>query len=150
MCIICDCFILGNDPRRYLRGNDIKKHKHRIGVESYEKYYKTKLDKELVEQYHVPNLPGLLLSPRSQNNDKGYDTCLACSEGMQQNHIPKNNPPKFAIANGFVIGSFPEVFLYIGKDGKEVRTEIDIEEDDKDVLRTFLAPIRPYGFVTAF
>jgi hypothetical protein len=31
-----------------------------------------------------------------------------------------------------------------------VRTKIDIEEDVNDVLRAFLAPIRPYGFVTAF
>jgi len=150
VCVICDCFILGNDSIRHLRGNDIKKHKHRIGVESYEKYYETKLDKELVEQYHVPNLPGLLLSPRSRKTDKGYETCLTCCEGMQRNNIPKKNPPKYAIANGFVIGSFPKFFSYIDKDGEEVRTKIDIEEDVNDVLRAFLAPIRPYGFVTAF
>ena len=150
VCVICDCFILGTDSIRYLRGNDIKQHKHRIGVESYEKYYKTKLDKELVKQYHVPNMPGLLLSPRSRKIDKGYETCLACCEGMQRNHIIKETPPKFAIANGFVIGSFPEIFSYIDKDGNEVRTEINVEEDVNDVLRAFLAPIRPYGFVTAF
>ena len=150
VCVICDCFILGTDFLRHLRGNDIKIHKHRIGVESYEKYYKTNLDKELVKQYHVPNLPGLLLSPRSRKTDKGYGTCLACCEGMQGNHISKKNPPKFAIANGFVIGSFPEVFSYIDKDGNEVRAEVNVEEDANDVLRAFLAPIRPYGFVTAF
>ena len=150
MCIICDFFILGNDSIRHLRGTDIKKHKHRNGVESYEKYYKTKFDKELLEQYHVLNLLGLLLSPRSWKTDKGYDTCLACSEGMQRNHIPKNNSPKFAIANGFVIKIFLEVLLYIDKDDKEGGTEIDIDEDVNDVLWAFLVPIRPYGFVTAF
>ena len=31
-----------------------------------------------------------------------------------------------------------------------MRTKIDIEQDVNDVLRALLAPIRPYGFVTAF
>ena len=62
----------------------------------------------------------------------------------------KKGPQKFAIANGFVVGSFPEVFSYTDKHGNAVRTKIDIEQDVNDVLRALLAPIRPYGFVTAF
>ena len=46
---------------------------------------------------------------------------------------------------------FPEVFLYTEKKhGIEVRTEIDSEQDVNDVLRALVAPIGPYGFVTAF
>ena len=115
MCIICDCFIIGNDPIRHLRGNDIKHHNHRIGVESYQKWYKTTLDEGLVEKYHVPGLTGLLLSPRSRKTDKRYVPCAAYCDEMQQNHIKRNTPPKFAIANGFVIGSFQEVFSYTDK-----------------------------------
>ena len=74
VCIVCNCFIIRTESIRYLRANAIKKHKHRIRVESYETYYKTKLHKELIEQYHVPNLPGLLLSPRSKKTQKGYVT----------------------------------------------------------------------------
>jgi hypothetical protein len=43
VCIICDCFIIGNDSIRYLRGKVIKKHLHRIDVASYQEYYKTVL-----------------------------------------------------------------------------------------------------------
>ena len=34
VCIVCDCFIIGTESIRYLRTNAIKKHNHRIGVES--------------------------------------------------------------------------------------------------------------------
>ena len=49
VCIVCDCFIIGIESIRYLHANAIKKHKHQIGVELYETYYKTKLHKELIE-----------------------------------------------------------------------------------------------------
>ncbi len=55
-------------------------------------------------------------------------------------------PPKFAIANGFVIGSFPQRIEFYSKDGnKQVRT---IEDDDlSDLVKAILAPIRQYGSV---
>jgi hypothetical protein len=52
---------------------------------------------------------------------------------MQQVHIKQKGPFEFAIANDFVIGSFPEVFLYTNKHGIGVRTDIDIEQDMNDV-----------------
>ena len=71
-------------------------------------------------------------------------------KGCSESTFQKPKPPTFGIVTGFVIGSFPEVFSYIDKNGNEVRTKIDIEEDVNDVLWALLAPIRPFRFVTAF
>ena len=56
----------------------------------------------------------------------------------------KEYPPKFAIANGSVIGSFPQRIKFSSKDGeKQVRT---INEDDfLDLVKAILAPIKPCG-----
>ncbi len=49
-------------------------------------------------------------------------------------------PPKFAIANGFVIGSFPQKNEFYSKDGnKQVRTIKD--NDLTDLVKAILAPI---------
>ena len=47
---------------------------------------------------------------------------------MQQVDIKLKGPPKFAITNGFVIGSFPEVFSYTDKHDKKVRTKVDLNK----------------------
>ena len=67
VCIIWDGIIHGTTPLRYLKRDQIRKHKHRLSVESYEKYYKTSLPTSLKKDYHVPGFPGLLLSPRLRN-----------------------------------------------------------------------------------
>ena len=150
VCIICECFIFGTDSIKYLKPKDIKKHTHRIGVKSYERYYKTKLHPDLVDQYHVPGLPGLLLSPLSRKTDKGYITCSACYTGMQSSCIKKNSPPKLSIANGFTVGSIPSVISFKNKNGQEERRHINVEEDVSDVLRAYLATTRPYGYIFAY
>ncbi len=38
----------------------------------------------------------------------GYATCSVCYTGMQPQMASKKTPPKFAIANRFIIGSFPQ------------------------------------------
>jgi hypothetical protein len=53
-------------------------------------------------------LNDLLLSPQSKKYWDGYATCTCCYKGMSQNLTKKKAPPKFAIANGFLIGSFPQ------------------------------------------
>jgi hypothetical protein len=60
---------------------------------------------EVRNQYMINDgkLKDLLLSPRSRKNQKGHSTCACCFSGMQPNMTRKRSPPKFAIANGFVI-----------------------------------------------
>ena len=103
-----------------------------------------------MKQYQVPGLPGLLLSPRLHKTNKEYVACSLCCDTMQQIHIKQKGPPKFAIANGVVVGSCLKVFLYTDKHGIKVRTEIDIEQDVNGVLRALMAPIRPCCVVTTF
>ncbi len=61
----------------------------------------------------------------------------------------KQTPPKFAIANGFVIGSFPREIQFFNKDGEIVKRKIE-EYELTDFVKAMAAPIRPYGSVFAF
>jgi len=60
----------------------------------------------------------------------------------------QKNPPKFSIANGFVIGSFPQEIQFTNKDGERVTRKIDYHELT-DILKAMSAPVRPYGAVFA-
>ena len=68
---------------------------------------------------------------------------------MSQNLTKKKALPKFAIANSFVIGSFPQKNEFVNKDRKKKSRKIkDIELTD--LLKAMLAPVRPYGCVYAY
>jgi hypothetical protein len=68
---------------------------------------------------------------------------------MCPNLANKRTPPKFAIANGFVIGSFPREIEFTNKDGK--RNVRDINNNElTDSLKAMLVPVRPYGCVFAY
>jgi hypothetical protein len=79
-------------------------------VESYERYYDTKLKPAVRNQYVINdvNLKNLLHSPQSWKTSKGYSTCSCCFCGMQQKMKNNKSHAEFAVANGFVIGSFPQ------------------------------------------
>ncbi len=61
----------------------------------------------------------------------------------------KKTPTKFAIANGLVIGSFPQEIKFFNKEGQRVTRKV---EDDEltDTLKSMVAPLRPYGCVFAY
>jgi hypothetical protein len=61
----------------------------------------------------------------------------------------KKTPPKFAFANGFVIGSFKHEIKFINKEGQRVTRKV---EDDEltDTLKAMVAPLRPFGCVFAY
>jgi hypothetical protein len=62
---------------------------------------------------------------------------------------PKKTHPKFSIANGFVIGSFPQEIQFTNKDGERVTRKIDYHELT-DILKAMSGPVRTYGAVFAF
>ncbi len=62
---------------------------------------------------------------------------------------PKKTPPKFAIANGFAIGSFPREIQFFNKEGEVVKRKIE-EYELTDLVKAMAAPNRPYGCVFAF
>jgi hypothetical protein len=68
---------------------------------------------------------------------------------MQASMASKKNSPKFVIANGFVIGSFPREIQVFNKEGEIVKRKIE-EYELTDLVKAMAAPIRPYGCVFAF
>ena len=72
VCLICDCFIMTTSSKVTIMSMaDIKKHRCRLGVKTYEDFQGVRLHKDLVAQYIVPGFTGMLLSPRSRNNGSG-------------------------------------------------------------------------------
>ena len=120
-------------------------HREWIGVESYESFYGATLKDELVKQYEVEGLPGLLLSPRARRRGDKFDCCLSCFNSMRASNVESDSPPKHAIANGFVIGTIPKVITTINEDGSEDHTPLDKEEDLTDVFCSFLSSTRAFG-----
>ena len=68
---------------------------------------------------------------------------------MCQTLINKKTPPKYAIANGYVIGSFPREIQFTTKDGKRKKRTIKFNEVT-DLLKAVLAPVRPFGCVFSY
>ena len=151
VCIICDCFIIGIETIHKLKIDQIAKHRERLSVKKYEEYYGQALKAEVIKQYQV-NIEGLkelLLSPRSRRYHDGFATCACCYKGMSSNKATKTSPPKFAIANGFVIGSLPQVLQWTDKDGNERIRKIE-DSELTDLLKAMLSPVRPYGYIFAY
>ncbi len=126
VCIICDRCIIGTEAIRKLTQEQILLHKKRLSVESYEDYYETTLKPKVTKQYqiNVDDLKGMFFSPRSRKYPNGYATCSVCFSGMQPHMATKKTPPKFSIANGFVIGSFPQEIQFTNKDRERVTRKI--------------------------
>ena len=55
----------------------------------------------------------MLLSPfpRSRTIGKGLVVCAHCHSPLRPQNMQKQNPSKFAIANGFAKGEFPKEIL---------------------------------------
>jgi hypothetical protein len=117
VCIVCDRFIIGMEPVFGITSEKLRKHTHRIGVASYNEYYGTTLKSELVRQYSVEGLSGLLLSPRARCRGDQYDICNACNGAMNKQSRKRDSPPKHVIANGFVIGSIPRDISFTNAKG---------------------------------
>ena len=149
VCIICDRFIIGTEAIHKLTKEQILLHERRLSVASYPEYYETKLKSEVTKQYEVNGLKGMLLSSRSRRYCNGYATCTVCNSGIQASMASKKTPPKFAIANGFVIGSFPREIQFINKEDDVVKRKIE-EYKLTDLVKSMAAPNRPYGCVFAY
>ena len=153
VCIVCDRHIIGTEQVCHLTKKQLLKNKLRLGVESYNKFYMNNgykpLHSELVKQYEVDGMVGLLLSQRSRcETGRGYVACQSCRDSIT-NHSSYQSPPKNAIANGFVIGYIPKVFVLRNKDG--TTREITLKDDDiTDILRAMLAPTRAYGYTFSY
>ena len=150
VCIVCDCFLTATEPLRTMSRGQLKAHKHRLGVREYEQYHQVRLTPVLISQYHVPTLPSMLLSRRSRKSGRGWIVCGHCRSALRPDNRSSVKPPKFAIANGFVIGEFPEEIERVNPTSRhDKKRKINIE-DVSDELRALVAPTRPYGYVFAY
>ncbi len=128
VCIICDRFIIGTEKIHKLSSYQISQHTNRLSVKTYETYHGVELKSELKKQYQVIDnkLRNLLLSTQSRKYHNGYATCACCYyKGMCQSLTNKQTPPKYAIANGFVIGSLPMEIKFTTKEGKRKKGQLN-------------------------
>ena len=146
---MCDYFIIGTEPLRTMSRKQLKAHKKWLGVHEYEQYHEVKLNKFQISQYHVPSLPSMLLSRRSRKIGKGWVTCGHCHTSLRPNTKFRPNPPKYAIANGFAIGEFPEEIERVNPKFNERKRKVNVENVSEE-LRALLAPVRPYGYIFAY
>jgi hypothetical protein len=68
---------------------------------------------------------------------------------MQPKIIRNKFPPKFAIANGFVIGSMPSVLQWTTANG-EKKSRVIAEHELTNLLKAMIAPVRPYGWIFSY
>jgi hypothetical protein len=83
VCILCDHFIIGTESVHSITPNRLKKHQHSNGVESNDEYYNVILRQELINQYSIEGLSGLLLSLRARQTNNSFDLCKNCNNAMR-------------------------------------------------------------------
>ena len=54
VCIVCYCFLTSIEPLRTMTRAQLKSHRHRLGVNEYERYHQVQLKQILIAQYHIP------------------------------------------------------------------------------------------------
>jgi len=152
VCVCCDNFIIGTERVHRIAKKTLKKYEPALGVKSYNAFHNESLHPLLIKQYKVKGLDGMLLSPRANKNKKGYSICTSCYSCLKKKKPSSKVPPKFAIANGFAIGSFPKVIpVATGpRRGRHRKINTEDENDVSDVMRTLISPVRPYGYVIAY
>jgi hypothetical protein len=156
VCVACDELIIGMEEIKWLGKEDILNNKHRLSVEAYEMHYRIDLKDELVLQYQVQDcdLHGILLSPQARFKDNSYCSCLTCYNSLVCGSAEeKDNPPKLAIANGFVIGHIPKTLRYFKNEidpSYMYEFDIDPEKHLDDITCTAISPVRPWGHVIAW
>ena len=74
----------------------------------------------------------MLLTPRAKRKNDTYTCCQKCVDSLKTKSA--NAPPKFTIANGFVLGPISE---------QEI-------SDISDILSILIASIFPFLYVVAF
>ena len=132
VCVICDRFIKGTEPIHHLSSDQLRRQSSVLSVSYYNKETNICITQNLRDQYKLREdcLKNLLLSPRSTKSENGYMCCKQCYTVLNSQK-ECDSPPKFAISNGFAIGSIPP----------EVVPEIT------DVLASMIARVRVLSYV---
>ena len=135
VCTVCDSYIIGIEPVCWLSKSDILNKRHLLSASYLTNMIQTTIPSELCDQYKIHSeneFADLLLSPRSQIKDNMYMSCEQCHRNIK--HSKRNKPPKFAISNGWAIGSIPT----------------NIVGDIDTVLASMVNKIRLFSYVFTF
>ena len=108
-------------------------------MKAYEDHHQVTLKDELVSQYEISDLEGLLLSPRAKktknkNGHAAFEACYSCYKAWCNSK--SDTPPKHAISNGFAIGSIPR--------------DLIANEEITEEMCALLAPVRPFAYIFAY
>eukprot|EP00956_Cyclotella_meneghiniana_P028972 scaffold69007_cov36-Cyclotella_meneghiniana.AAC.1 len=131
VCLVCDCFITGAhvDGLPSMSRGEILRCKDRLSVQRYERDYRIRLKPSLKRDYEVPGFGGMLLSKRGIQTSPGkYAVCMSCKKSLN-NKKDNAGPPKYAIANGNAIGTFPTCIPCRQPGYEHTTREIDLERD---------------------
>lgn len=151
VCVVCDCFI--DHKHVSLTRDQILKNAHRLSVDMLNKWNQNNgnhvdLPAVLVQQYQIVDIPGLLLSPRARREGDTFDACVTCSNSLKQNS-KLTTPPKYAIANGFVIGYVPNITVMRKESGTVEVLQSGGDWLD-DMMCASISPVRAFGYVFAY
>eukprot|EP00985_Skeletonema_marinoi_P028014 scaffold23803_cov197-Skeletonema_marinoi.AAC.1 len=122
------------------------------------------MDEILQKQYEISGLEGILLSRRfGKDNANKFTVCSRCKEALQNDCITNKSPPKYAIANGFAIGTIPDMIEFESADAEQRSTKTVIEHRDGDgnitqikeskitsIMAAAISPVRPYAYIFAY
>ena len=153
VCVVCDRIIQLGAEIHALSEHKIKEFSDQLGVDSYNEFH-GELHQEVVKQYEVCGLEGLLLSPRSRcsinpdNGDVTFEVCSQCFNGMKSADKDRESPTKHAIANGFAIGSIPTT-LAVKINGKLETFEVN-DGMISALLAAAIAPVRPHAWIFSY
>jgi len=76
-----------------------------------------------------------------------YAVCQHCKPAIGLSLVTSKKPPKFAIANGFAIGSFPDQISYPSPNKEGESRSIDVLNDTNEVMKALVAPVRSFGYI---
>ena len=153
VCVICDRIIQLGFKIQLLSEHKIKEHSDQLSVDSYNEFH-GELHPEVVRQYQVDDMEGLLLSPRSrctlspENGEKLFEVCSQCVNGMRNSDKDRESPPGHAISNGFAIGSIPTKFA-VKINGKLETFEVN-DGMISALLAAAIAPVRPHAWIFSY
>jgi len=153
VCVTCDRIIqLGAEVLKQISEHQIKEFTDQLSVDSYNEFH-GELHPEVVKQYQVEGLEGLLLSPRSrrtelENGDVVYEVCSQCYNGMKSGDEERECPTRHAISNGFAIGSIPTKFV-VEINGKEETFKVG-DEMITALISAAIAPVRPHAWIFSY
>ena len=139
ICVVCDEFITGIDEINWIKISNLKRNSTKLSIQNFENNFDMKILLILRNQYKLEDdndeHKDLLLSKRAKKCDKGYMICQSCNNSLTTNKNVRA-PPRFSIANGFVIGHIPH----------EIITANDITE----LISAMIAPVRPFSYAISF